>query len=219
VLFVSHNMAAVRLLCMRGLLLDRGKVLTDGPVSEALASNVSRLNFTNIFSRPVRECTKPTISSVRVSEPRQSQSGSTFILIELSIITSQHTRTSIDIRLKDAYSLPVGFGSVGAFKSICPVDLVAGINHITLKMAVCQLACGEYSVSVDLTYPFVEFYDRVEDCVRFKIEADFRGDSIRNLEQDWGYGSITLPLQIMQSRGTVLDERNAKPDRKTMLTQ
>src|SRR5438045_8340212 len=89
VLFVSHNMGAVRSLCTRGLLLDRGKVQTDGPVSMVLASNASHLNFTNVFSRPVRQCTKPTISSVRVLEPSQSQSGSAFILIKLSIITSQ----------------------------------------------------------------------------------------------------------------------------------
>src|SRR5437762_3404196 len=36
VLFVSHNMGAVRSLCTRGLLLDRGKVQTDGPVSMVL---------------------------------------------------------------------------------------------------------------------------------------------------------------------------------------
>jgi lipopolysaccharide transport system ATP-binding protein len=219
VLFVSHNMGAVRSLCIRGLLLDRGKVQIDGSVSKAIASNASQLNFTNKFSRPVHECAKPTIGSVRVLEPSRSRSGSTYVLIELSVVTSQQTRTSIDIRLKDAYSVPVGFGSVGAFKAICPVHLVAGRNHITLKMSVCQLACGEYSVSVDLTYPFVEFFDRVEDCVRFKIEADFRGASVRTLEQDWGYGSIKLPLQIMQPRGAVLNVPNANPDRKTMLTQ
>jgi lipopolysaccharide transport system ATP-binding protein len=106
---------------------------------------------------------------------------------------------------------------VGAFKSIRPVDLVAGINDITLQMSVYQLACGEYSVSVDLTYPFVEFFDRVEDCVRFKIQADLRDASVHSLEQDWGYGSIKLPLQIMQPERTVLERTNANPGGKTML--
>ena len=36
VLFVSHNMAAVRNLCSRGLLLAGGRVAVDGPVAEAL---------------------------------------------------------------------------------------------------------------------------------------------------------------------------------------
>ena len=36
VLFVSHNMAAVQGLCSRALLLERGRVAFDGPVSEAI---------------------------------------------------------------------------------------------------------------------------------------------------------------------------------------
>jgi len=36
VLFVSHNMAAVRSLCSRGLLLDQGKLVASGPVESVL---------------------------------------------------------------------------------------------------------------------------------------------------------------------------------------
>jgi lipopolysaccharide transport system ATP-binding protein len=38
VLFVSHNLAAVQALCTRGIFLDQGKILFDGPVREALAA-------------------------------------------------------------------------------------------------------------------------------------------------------------------------------------
>lgn len=37
VLFVSHNMAAVRSLCSRGVLLDQGHVVTTGPVGEVVS--------------------------------------------------------------------------------------------------------------------------------------------------------------------------------------
>jgi lipopolysaccharide transport system ATP-binding protein len=43
VLFVSHNMAAVEALCGRGILLDRGRVLFDGPVREAVGAHMARL--------------------------------------------------------------------------------------------------------------------------------------------------------------------------------
>src|SRR6185312_1198028 len=38
VLFVSHNMPAVTRLCPRTILLDRGKVLADGPSAEVVTS-------------------------------------------------------------------------------------------------------------------------------------------------------------------------------------
>lgn len=36
ILFVSHNMGAVQALCGRGILLDKGHVVTDGPVSQVI---------------------------------------------------------------------------------------------------------------------------------------------------------------------------------------
>jgi lipopolysaccharide transport system ATP-binding protein len=36
VLFVSHNMVAVENLCQRGILLNKGKLLFDGPVRDAI---------------------------------------------------------------------------------------------------------------------------------------------------------------------------------------
>jgi lipopolysaccharide transport system ATP-binding protein len=38
VLFVSHNMAAVRTLCNRGVVLERGAVVHDGPIEDAIYS-------------------------------------------------------------------------------------------------------------------------------------------------------------------------------------
>lgn len=37
VLFVSHNMAQVRSICTRGILLERGRLLFDGPIEEVAA--------------------------------------------------------------------------------------------------------------------------------------------------------------------------------------
>ncbi len=42
VLFVSHNMAAVENLCSRGLMIDRGRLVMDGPVSEVIDHYVKR---------------------------------------------------------------------------------------------------------------------------------------------------------------------------------
>ncbi len=41
VLFVSHNMTAVRALCTRGLLIDGGRIVADGPVETAVESYLS----------------------------------------------------------------------------------------------------------------------------------------------------------------------------------
>jgi lipopolysaccharide transport system ATP-binding protein len=42
VLFVSHNMGAIQELCERGIFLENGKVLFDGPVDEAIGQYISK---------------------------------------------------------------------------------------------------------------------------------------------------------------------------------
>ena len=42
VLFVSHNLAAVEALCSSGILLDKGQVITRGPVAEVIEAYLSR---------------------------------------------------------------------------------------------------------------------------------------------------------------------------------
>ncbi len=44
VLFVSHNMTSVQTLCQRGILLDQGKVLFDGPATTCIEQYVSLNN-------------------------------------------------------------------------------------------------------------------------------------------------------------------------------
>lgn len=42
IVFVSHNMSAIRRICDRGLLLERGKLVADGPIDEVLDRYLAR---------------------------------------------------------------------------------------------------------------------------------------------------------------------------------
>jgi lipopolysaccharide transport system ATP-binding protein len=44
VVFVSHNMAAVQRLCSRAFLIDKGRLLTEGPAAEVVAAYFDRTN-------------------------------------------------------------------------------------------------------------------------------------------------------------------------------
>ncbi|MBS0252755.1 MAG: ABC transporter ATP-binding protein [Proteobacteria bacterium] len=85
VLFVSHNLAAVRALCNRGLLLDGGKVASDGSVdvvarryintssssnSASFAANVSRPSITSINVNPEALANRELIVDIGFVSPR-----------------------------------------------------------------------------------------------------------------------------------------------------
>jgi lipopolysaccharide transport system ATP-binding protein len=195
VLFVSHNVSAIRALCEKGIVLDKGRVQISGAISAALAKYNIQSNVTDAFFRAPRYSARPSLVSVSIVRPDHNEHQS--VVIEVVVAASEQTATSIDIRLKDGFLASVGFGSLGAFSSDCPVLISPGLTRIFLKMATAQLANGDYLISVDLTRPHVEFFDRAEDCVRFKIEASSRVEQSRNLEQNWGYGCFVIPLQVM----------------------
>ena len=43
ILFVSHNLSALRVICQRGLLLEGGRLIQDGPINEVIDSYLTRL--------------------------------------------------------------------------------------------------------------------------------------------------------------------------------
>ncbi len=44
ILFVSHNLSALRVICQRGLLLEGGRLIQDGPINEVIDSYLTRLS-------------------------------------------------------------------------------------------------------------------------------------------------------------------------------
>ena len=74
VLFVSHNMAAIRELAHRAVLLDRGLVEIDGPVSETMSAYLARSLKQRVYVTPARSAVRQAAHSARRSfdvEPRR----------------------------------------------------------------------------------------------------------------------------------------------------
>jgi lipopolysaccharide transport system ATP-binding protein len=199
VLFVSHNMSAMRALCTKGLLLASGRIKISGMPNDIIESYTSQSQDTMAFIRSPKQSEKPMVVGVSWVRPAHPEVSAVNRGTDIEVVISACHRTpvSIDLRLKDGYSNPVGFGSLGHFQSErCPVVLNSGINKVLLHLSTDRLAVGEYQVSVDLTHPYVEYFDRVEDCIRFQISSNPVVGSGWYLEQRWGYGCAVLPLHV-----------------------
>ena len=74
ILFVSHSLAAVSSLCGRGILIDGGQIVTDGPVEEVLAQYVEMVRNqgdTNLRDRQDRQGDgRLRFTGVRVAGPK-----------------------------------------------------------------------------------------------------------------------------------------------------
>ncbi len=80
VIFVSHNMAAVDKLCTRALLLERGRLIQDGPVRDVAGTYLSRAHHDRgAWHRPPRLQSAPipavTFETVSARAPHQETLG------------------------------------------------------------------------------------------------------------------------------------------------
>src|SRR5207244_4031428 len=70
VLFVSHQLGAVRTLCDRGIVLSGGKITVDQPVEKAISAYLHESVSGEAFERMLQSNGKPTIArgNVQVTE-------------------------------------------------------------------------------------------------------------------------------------------------------
>ncbi len=78
------------------------------------------------------------------------------------------------------------------------VSIKSGISHIVVFLPAPRLAAGNYSFSIDLTLPTICYYDRVEDCVSLSVEAVGAEVGVSPLKQEFGYGSIFIPMSLSE---------------------
>lgn len=68
ILFVSHNLQAIRALCSRAILLDHGKLVKDGPTSEVIQTYLSsQKTLTEVGNRSLADRLNRTMGRLRIS--------------------------------------------------------------------------------------------------------------------------------------------------------
>ena len=117
VLFVSHNMATIIMLCQKVILLANGSINVSGRPGDIIRNYISYSQVTTSFRRQPINTTKPMVVGVSWVRLEKAEPGAVDPGIDVEVIISSKNQTtaSIDLRLKDEYSNPVGFGSLGAF--------------------------------------------------------------------------------------------------------
>ncbi len=194
VLFVSHQLDAVKALCTRAVLLENGRLTMDGTVEQILDSYLKE----GADSEYV--CTNNKHKNVQIARARvlRDDSQPQDVIFEIHVESDRHLTCSVDVRLTDPIGRAVGFGTCGTLDSSKGIELQQGINRLRLSLSAERLAVGTYYVSLDVTKPFVEYFDRVEKCLTFSIDHTPNATRSHAFLQSWGYGSVELPVQKIE---------------------
>ncbi|MFZ3136825.1 MAG: ABC transporter ATP-binding protein [Thermodesulfovibrionales bacterium] len=196
ILFVSHNMSAIQSLCERSLILNKGCLSIDGPTDLAVQHYLKDPSISYSFNRMYKENKELFITAGRlINSNNQTTNG--FIQVEVQIHSKYRKEISLDVRLKDELGNPVGYSSLGTLDSNERLFLSEGNQVVSFTLFVNQLAVGKYLLSLDLNVPYVQVYDRAENCLSFEVTRPPSPEKSLVLQQSWRYGCYEFPLKFL----------------------
>jgi len=201
VLFVSHQMSAIQNLCSRAIHFRAGEVVHDGDVHSAMRTYLQESVATNRFVRDSKKPHQGPIIAGAALYPKvkeESNLPDDTHCLQVSIDSPRARRVALEIRWHDALGGSLGFGALGTLDESQMLDLHAGLNELTIAFSTESFANGSYGLSLALTIPFVEFLDRVENCLTFDLERGASGPGTRVTEQKWGYGSLQIAVNLIK---------------------
>ncbi len=184
VLFVSHNMASVKALCTRGVLLEQGMVKLDTTVDETIShyllDNDSLQSGISLLDRKDRKGTG--LARFSNFELIIDDKSNTQVLLQqpASFRMSIQSNEEIDnCTLMYSVYNPMGvmvFSSNSRFASDDKINLHNGENVIRVDYDGFPLSIGNYKVNVRLWDKYEKDIDWIESAFEFEIvEADIYG--------------------------------------------
>jgi lipopolysaccharide transport system ATP-binding protein len=186
VLLVSHNTAAVRNLCGRAVLLDRGRMTRFGPADEVLAAyladqqgeDAAEYDLTDVPRGVGKEA---ILRGVRLLGPNGEPTR--------VVVCGSPLEIAFRLKLPRAAASPqIGVGvddgwgqrvfSVASYLAAEDLPgLPAGDSVVRCRVPAADLAPGRYALSLSFGYGLAGLADQVEGVVTFHVEAaDFYGN-------------------------------------------
>ncbi len=192
VLFVSHNMAAVKSLCTRVIVLENGTTAFEGNTNEAvdfyLKSGVHKKSAIYKNDSPKE---KADVLEVKVlNKNNEIASVHAFddqikLQIKFNVSISYIKKAVLGFRIIDQRERVI-FSSEKAIKDITSTD---GLKNITVNMPKATLVPNEYRVVIGYHVPNQEIISLIENAVTFKIEET--GSEMHKYQGN-DYGCVVL---------------------------
>lgn len=158
ILFVSHNMPAVRNLCSRGILLDHGAIIHDGKVTEAVQAYLSHVSSQLNNQRVWKEKERPgnhafKLNSVKLKDALGLETSTVDIsqemVIELEYEVIEHgTQVRFNLVLTDDAGNYVFSSLSNQDETFYEKSLPTGIYVTSCQIYGHLLSPGQYSVLI-----------------------------------------------------------------------
>ena len=195
VLFVSHNMAAVRAICTSAIHLAHGRVLAQGQVAPIVEEYVKRAvgNASASLTFPRRE-DKPQFTSIALRETTAEYGG--YIDIDLTLHSASGMSAAIELEIHDSRGIPLAYVSTAPMgKTFIPMP-PGEDQQVSLRLGPLPFATGQYDLYFWLVRPWAEEYHVTRTPLSFEVVHSDPAESGFEFRQSYGRGAITVPMEF-----------------------
>ena len=178
VLFVSHNMAAVRSLCSRGVVLNQGEMVFDGETEEAIRFYLQGAPVQN--DKLIKECISFKRAYLEINDIQINGTScwncilhpnQTHLDISIHGVTSLPIKCEIRFILKKQDGTPMAALVEGRYKGQY-FDIVPGEFVFRKRIRLPRyMADGDYLVDLVLNQPMIQDYFIANNCACIHIEG------------------------------------------------
>jgi lipopolysaccharide transport system ATP-binding protein len=193
VLFVSHNMAAVNSLTRSALMLNRGRLVYDGPTATAIehysAASVEHGDRIRGGGHHA------SVLAVRLCDPAGQATGRYLsnqpMLVEVDFQTDGSRNLSIDLFIVDHNKAKVAMASMSHFEGL-NLPPTAGAYRCRMVLEPVHLAAGQYTIDVAVAVVNNSWDHYVEDALAFETPFSNPAGLPFNFLQSYGMGFVAL---------------------------
>ncbi|PKH67670.1 ABC transporter ATP-binding protein [Flavobacterium sp. ALD4] len=193
VLFVSHNMVAVRSLCARGIVLEQGKVVIEGNIDKVLnfylKSNLNRNSWEGEDGDKSMRLLEVRISNEEDVEIfNNTESIQIVMRFELG---EKFNDVVVGVNICSTSGNPLIGLLYNDYNDYCEIE--PGSYEVYFIVPACSLAIGDYEMQFNLSIPHVKKFTTEKSNLRFSISADSDYGNKFFLENNQNYNSVLRP--------------------------
>ncbi len=199
VLFVSHNMGSVRLLCKNGVVLENGSVAFSGTANDCVDYYMEK-NLGDLFDYTIIEDShhwdhvkkEVEFVSVRMLNDCHNIGNEEPLRFEMVVKRNDNniSRCQFGITVRDSGDIVVG----ATWSKMVELPENSDLMKVNMNLPNHQLAKGKYTLNFSVGYfdfnDPIRDLDVVRDVIRF--EVNYKDEAHNQLFTRWNHGRITF---------------------------
>jgi lipopolysaccharide transport system ATP-binding protein len=195
VLFVSHNMSAIRSLTNRCAVLAQGRVVFDGDANSAVEAYAKSWHATSKSSLVVGRGTHTAIRGARFLDELGHHQTHYIpgrpMRIELMIETDGTPGMSLEVFLVGEEKQRLGMASLYQFEGTT-LPTLSGKYRLLFELEGLWIASGSYYLDVSTSVANSSWDHYVADAIAFEVISSNRKSGTWDFRQSFGYGAFAL---------------------------